>query len=231
MVDQATDRSSSSRAGSLGLQLELQLQVRLQLQLRLPAQPGALIGRAEEVARVRERLLRGDVRLLTLVGAAGTGTTRLAVEVARQAAEAFSDGTWFVDLSPVRNPELVPSAIVETLEVCEDRDRPLIEVLKEHLASRCALGVLDNFEQVLPAAPSLADLLRAGTDLKLLVTSRSALHLRWEHELVVNPLAVPDLAALPSRPAWPKSPRSTCSCSARSASIPIFAWMTATLVK
>src|SRR5579859_1398963 len=166
--------------------------------LRLPAQPSALIGRATDVARVREQLRRADVRLLTLVGAAGTGKTRLAIEVAAQAAQDFVDGTWFVDLSPVRDPDLVPSAIAAMLEVREDRDRPLIETLKQHLTQRCALLLLDNFEQVLPAAPYLADLLRACPELKLLVTSRSALHLQWEHELVVHPLAVPDLAALPS---------------------------------
>lgn len=166
--------------------------------IRLPAQPGALIGRSADVARVGERLRNPDVRLLSLVGAAGTGKTRLAVEVANQVAEHFADGTWFVDLAPVREPELVPTAIAATLDVREDRDRPLIETLKQHLASRRTLLLLDNFEQVVPAAPYLADLLRACPELKLLVTSRSALHLHWEHELVVNPLAVPDLAVLPA---------------------------------
>ncbi len=164
---------------------------------RLPAQPGALIGRADDVARVSERLLRDEVRLLTLVGAAGTGKTRLAVEVATRIAEHFGDGTWFIDLSPIQDPALVPSSIAATLEVREDRDRPMIETLKQHLASQFALLLLDNFEQVLPAAPYLAELLRACPELKLLVTSRSALHLQWEHELFVNPLAVPDLTALP----------------------------------
>ena len=91
----------------------------------------------------------------------------------------------------------MPSSIAATLEVREDRDRPMIETLKQHLASQFALLLLDNFEQVLPAAPYLADLLRACPELKLLVTSRSALHLQWEHELFVNPLAVPDLTSLP----------------------------------
>jgi hypothetical protein len=68
------------------------------------------------------------------------------VEVASHVAEDFGDGTWFVDLSPLRDPELVPSAIAATLNVREDRDRPLIETLKQHLASRRALVLLDNFE-------------------------------------------------------------------------------------
>ncbi|HET6316620.1 MAG TPA: tetratricopeptide repeat protein, partial [Chloroflexota bacterium] len=159
----------------------------------LPAQPGALIGRAADLARLRERLLSEDVRLLTLIGPAGTGKTRLAVEVAHELADSFDDGAWFVDLAPVRDPDLVPSAIAETLEVREKRDRPLIETLKDHLANKRVLLLLDNFEQVIPAAPCLADLLRACPELKLLVTSRSALQLRWEHELAVEPLAIPDL--------------------------------------
>ena len=165
---------------------------------RLPAQPGTLIGRAADVARVQELLQREDVRLLTLVGPAGTGKTRLALEVAPRAAEHLADGAWFVDLAPVRDPDLVPSAIAEALDIRERRDRPLIETLKDELADRCALLLLDNFEQVLHAAPYLADLLRTCPELKLLVTSRSALQLRWEHELAVHPLALPNLDRLPS---------------------------------
>ncbi|HEX8968237.1 MAG TPA: tetratricopeptide repeat protein [Chloroflexota bacterium] len=163
----------------------------------LPSQPGPLIGRGDDVARVLERLSQADVRLLTLIGPAGTGKTRLALAAAAQVTERFADGVWFVDLSPVRDPALVPSAVAAALDVREDRDRPLNETLKDHLSRREALLVLDNFEQVLSAASELADLLRACPDLKLLVTSRSALHLRWEHELAVHPLAVPDLALLP----------------------------------
>jgi non-specific serine/threonine protein kinase len=172
--------------------------VRARLSRGLPAQPGPLIGRAAELARVKEHLLRDDVRLLTLVGAAGAGKTRLALEVAGQTADAFDSGVWFVDLSPVRDPDLVPSAIAASLGVREDGDRPLIDTLTQHLADRCALLLIDNFEQVLPAAPCLAELLRGCPELKLLVTSRSGLHLQWEHEVAVQPLAVPDLAALPS---------------------------------
>ncbi|HEV7663120.1 MAG TPA: LuxR C-terminal-related transcriptional regulator [Chloroflexota bacterium] len=163
----------------------------------LPGQPGVLIGRGDDVARVLERLKQVDVRLLTLVGPAGTGKTRLALAAAAQATETFSDGAWFVDLSPVRDPDLVPSAIATALGIHEKRDRALIETLKDDLSTSDALLVLDNFEQVLAAGPHLADLLGACPRLKLLVTSRSALHLRWEHELAVSPLAVPDLARLP----------------------------------
>src|SRR5690349_20644190 len=113
----------------------------------LPAQPGPLIGRACEVAFVGNRLTQGDARLVTLTGPAGTGKTRLALEVAGRAADRFVDGTFFVDLSPVSDPALVASAVAQVLEVREERDRPLLEVLKERLRMRQTLLVVDNFEQ------------------------------------------------------------------------------------
>lgn len=98
------------------------------------------------MAQVRERLLRDDVGLLTLVGPAGTGKTRLALEVAAQAADCFADGVRFVDLSPVRDPERVPTTIADVLDVREKRDRAVIEALQDHLASRvaCSCWITSN---------------------------------------------------------------------------------------
>lgn len=158
--------------------------------LSVPAQPGPLIGRASELALVRKRLGQSDVRLITLTGAAGTGKTRLAVEVASLAATDFTDGAHFVDLAPIHDLTLVPSAIAHVLDIREEGDRQVLDVLRERLGSREILLVLDNFEQVLAAAPWLSDLVQACPGLKLLVTSRSALHLRWEHVLLVRPLPV-----------------------------------------
>jgi predicted ATPase/DNA-binding CsgD family transcriptional regulator len=160
----------------------------------LPAQPGQLVGRGSEVALVRSRLAQTDARLLTLTGVAGTGKTRLAVEVAGQVGGAFADGTYFVDLAPINDPALVPTAIAQALDIREERGGPVLEVLKQQLAARQTLVVLDNFEQLLPAAPQLSELLESCPDLKLLVTSRSALRLRWELVIPVPPLA--DVAAV-----------------------------------
>lgn len=155
-----------------------------------------MIGRARELELVHQRLEDPDARLLTLTGAAGTGKTRLAVEVASQATRGFPDGTYFVDLVPVHDPELVPSAVALSLEIREEADRPLLELIKERLAGRRTLLVLDNFEQVLDAASQLSELLQSCPGLKLMVTSRSALRLRWEHVLLVPPLAVPSAIEL-----------------------------------
>ncbi|MBV9323512.1 MAG: tetratricopeptide repeat protein, partial [Chloroflexi bacterium] len=156
---------------------------------RLPAQPGPLIGRGGEIALVRGRLRQADARLLTLTGVAGTGKTRLALEVASQVDDAFADGVYFVDLAPIQDPSLTPTAVAHTLEVREERGRALLDVLKLHLAARQTLLVLDNFEQLLPAAAQLSELLQSSPGLKLLVTSRSALRLRWEQVIPVPPLA------------------------------------------
>src|SRR5882672_8971304 len=163
----------------------------------LPAQPGVLVGRSADVRWIRERLRSDDTRLLTLLGPAGTGKTRLAIEVAGEVADAFPDGVYFVDLSPLRDEALLASAIAQVLDVRAQPERPLVEALKAYLAQRRVLLLLDNFEQLLPAAPLLTDLLQASTAMTLLVTSRSPLHLRWEQEFAVSPLAVPSLTPLP----------------------------------
>ncbi|HLZ29602.1 MAG TPA: tetratricopeptide repeat protein [Chloroflexota bacterium] len=163
----------------------------------LPAQPGVLVGRSAELRWIRERLRSDDTRLLTLVGPAGTGKTRLAIEVAGEVADAFSDGVYFVDLSALRDGTLLASAIAQVLDVRAQSERPLIDGLQAYLAQRRILLLLDNFEQLMPAAPLLTDLLQASTALTLLVTSRSPLHLRWEQEFAVNPLALPQLTPLP----------------------------------
>jgi predicted ATPase/pimeloyl-ACP methyl ester carboxylesterase/class 3 adenylate cyclase len=164
---------------------------------RLPAQPTALIGRARDLADCRDLLLRPDVRLVTITGPAGTGKTRLALEAAAELDGSFEHGTIFVDLAPIADPALVVSAVAQALGVPDVGGQPLIRGVQAFLRDRCALLVLDNFEQVLAAAPLVVELL-AGPGTKALVTSRAALGLlRWEHELPLGPLAVPDLASLP----------------------------------
>src|SRR5712691_2792877 len=119
----------------------------------LPAQPNVLVGRAAEVRWIRDRLRSDDTRLLTLLGPAGTGKTRLAIEVVREVVDAFPDGVYFVDLSPLRDEGLLASAIAQVLDVRAQSERPLVEVLKAYLAQRRVLLLLDNFEQLMPAAP------------------------------------------------------------------------------
>lgn len=162
------------------------------------AQPTPLIGRAGELATVRRQLVASGVRLLTLTGPAGVGKTRLALAAAAQVAGRFSDGVKLVDLTPIRDPRLVLYTIARSLNLTDTGDTPLLERLQALLRQREMLLILDNFEQVLPIAASLTDLLAGCPRLKLLVTSRVPLHLRWERMLRVSPLPVPDLSrALP----------------------------------
>jgi predicted ATPase/serine/threonine protein kinase/DNA-binding CsgD family transcriptional regulator len=164
----------------------------------LPVQPTLLIGREHEVAAVGHLLQHEEIRLVTLTGPGGMGKTRLGLQVAAEASEKFPDGTWFVSLAPLNNPDLVIPTIAETLSVREVAARSQLEHLKAALRTRHMLLLLDNFEHVVSAATQVADLLGACPRLKVLVTSREALHVQAEREFPVPALALPDPKHLPS---------------------------------
>jgi predicted ATPase len=167
----------------------------------LPVSRTGFVGREKELASAQELLLRHDVRLLTITGPGGIGKTRLAVEVANGLSASFSGGVHFVPLSPLSDPDLIVSVIVQTLGIREARGQLSLEILKRNLQDSLRapmLFVLDNFEHLIQAAPIVAELLAMAPHLKILVTSRSALHVYGEHEFPVPPLALPDARSAPS---------------------------------
>src|ERR687893_813113 len=158
----------------------------------LPAQPTPLVGRERELGEVRDLLRAEEVRLLTLTGPGGIGKTRLGLQVAAELVDEFEDGVFFVALAPITDPALVASAIAEALGVVEAGDQPLEEGLKGYLRGKELLLLLDNFEQVLGAAPLVGELLSVCPKLKVLATSRSVLRVYGEQEFPVPPLELPD---------------------------------------
>ncbi|MGE5849259.1 MAG: tetratricopeptide repeat protein, partial [Candidatus Methylomirabilota bacterium] len=158
----------------------------------LPTPPNELIGREEEVEALKQLLLRQAVRVITLTGPGGTGKSRLALELAAGLAADFADGVYFVGLGALSDPGLLASSIAMTLGLRENPARPVVESLKDSLQGKHVLLVLDNFEQIVAAAPVVADLLAACPGVKVLITTRVVLHLSGEHEYPVAPLKLPE---------------------------------------
>ncbi|NUU05866.1 DUF4062 domain-containing protein [Leifsonia sp. C5G2] len=155
--------------------------------VRLPVPLTGLVGRDDDIAAIVERLEHGT-RFVTLAGPGGIGKSRLAIAAARAAAQDFEDGAVFVDLSAVHDPQRVPNRIAQALGVRDTGDAPILDNLVTALRDRRILLVLDNFEQVLDAAPMLTELLAASPGLSLLVTSRSLLRVSAEQSYEVGPL-------------------------------------------
>jgi len=155
----------------------------------LPARMTSFVGRQADLDELHELLIQS--RLITLVGPGGTGKTSLATEFAREVANVFAHGAWFVDLAPLTDPGLVGPTVARSLGLTEQAERPIFDLLKAHLAPRELLLVLDNFEHLLAAIEVVQALLVAAPRLKVLVTSRSTLNLYGEQEFPVAPLALP----------------------------------------
>lgn len=163
----------------------------------LSVQLSPLVGRRREISEITSLLRRDSIRLVTLTGIGGTGKTRLALEIAAEMLAEFADGVFFIALAAVKDAEFVASEIAQPLGVKESGGKSLPETLKNFLKEKQILLVVDNFEQVLSAAPILNELLAAAPRVQMLVTSRALLHLRVEREFVVPPLDVPaDIAEL-----------------------------------
>lgn len=163
----------------------------------LPSQLTPLVGREQDTAHVSALLRRSEVRLSTLVGTGGVGKTRLALAAASKLYDEFADGVMFISLAPILDHHLVIPTIAYMLGL----PRGTLQDVQHFLQERRLLLVLDNFEHVARAAPEIEELLLACPQIKVLITSRAALHIQGEHEFPVLPLPLPDLHMLSQVPA------------------------------
>ena len=161
----------------------------------LPIQLTSFIGRETELAEIEQML--DEHRLVTLTGPGGSGKTRLALQIASEVLGQFQDGVVFVALASVTDPRLVPSTVAQTIGVAEIAGQSIADALKDYLRNKSLLLLLDNFEQVISAAPFVSELLAACRQLKMLVTSREGLRVYGEQIYPVPPLALPSLTRLP----------------------------------
>src|SRR5688572_27641806 len=159
---------------------------------RLPPLITPMIGREQEAILIANLLLQPAVRLLTLIGPPGVGKTHLALHIAEKISDQFSDGALFVNLIPVEKAENVLHALADSLGLLETSTMPGLRMLQSFLQNKNLLIVMDNFEQVLAAAPQLNELLGAAPQIKILVTSREALRIQGEREFPLAPLPTPD---------------------------------------
>ena len=162
----------------------------------LPIPTTPFIGREREAATLRDLLRHHDVRLVTVSGPGGTGKTRLSLHVAAELHDWFEHGVWFINLAPIGDPGLVASIIAQVLGVREIGEQPIVELLKHSLREKRTLLLLDNFEQVVDAAPIISELLAYAPGLKVLATSRTTLRLSGEREFAVPPLGLPPASAM-----------------------------------
>jgi diguanylate cyclase (GGDEF)-like protein len=160
-------------------------------QNNLPSFLTEFIGRETELSQVS--LLLDKSRLVTLVGPGGIGKTRLALQVASIRLNDFEDGVFFVSLASVTKPDLVVSSIAKAMDIVETSGQSILDAMKSALKDKHRLIIIDNFEQVISAAPMIAELLTSARLLTVMVTSREALHISGEHVFTVPSLEIPEL--------------------------------------
>ena len=163
-----------------------------EVRFELPAPVTSLIGRQKEIGQLGDLLQRHGTRLVTVTGLGGSGKSRVALALAERMRDSFANGVAFVDLAPVDDPRLVVVAMAQQLGVAERADEDLLQTLSRWLAPRELLVILDNFERVVDAGPTLVELLKRAPMLAILATSRRVLQLSAEHVFPLRPLLLDD---------------------------------------
>lgn len=168
----------------------------------LPAKRTEIVGREKDIENAVALLHSNKTHFLNILGAGGTGKTTLAIHLAHLLSNDFKDGVFFVPLAPVTDANLVASTIADTLELFDSGKQSMLKTLVDFLRDKQCLLVLDNYEQVVEAADVVNEILMKCTDVKIIVTSRSGLHIRGEYIYSLQPLSIPGDARIDSDDAF-----------------------------
>ena len=191
LMSESFENALLNSAGTPSAELRNQEKAHSDKLIELPLIRSQIIGREEDLSKLKELISKPEVSLVNILGAGGTGKTTIAIHLAHQKVDDFIDGVIFISLAPVTDSALVASTIAGVLGLQDSGKEPIQQLLTEYLTDKNMLLVLDNFEQIVEAANIVSEIFANCKNIKIIVTSRATLHIRGEYIYNLSPLSIP----------------------------------------
>ena len=191
LMSESFENSLLNTAGTPSTDLNNNEKIHSDKLIELPLIKSQIIGRDEDLANLKQLISKPEVSFINILGAGGTGKTTIAIHLAHQIVDNFTDGVIFISLAPVTDSALVASTIAGVLGLQDSGKEPIQQLLTEFLTDKNMLLVLDNFEQIVEAANIVSGIITNCKNVKIIVTSRATLHIRGEYIYNLSPLSIP----------------------------------------